>query len=283
MGSPAPLFHDTSWDNEVWPQVEDQLIISIISGLNAIKEREMNDIKEKDMTRYRRFTFLSPDYGIDANKKVFCQEINTNGFMIGETYHKFFLAQDETVAVMQLLGADDFPNTWQYLGFKHNSIHKFCNSWLGKLNTSRAQSVGNAKITFGKECNDVDKAVLNHFIDEEMHSTGWKRAFPPVESDFFGIEHTYDFWKLYSEHFKLDGGDGRISREPSRSDQLLWLFIAFRVEMTAGEFVDKDVLMSCKFCPRQPIPKNRDGTFKTSLDLDSAKVLRPWYFSQKQH
>ena len=100
----------------------------MLGGLEAMRGREAqifgDDVRR--MNSYRRFAFLSPDFAVDDKGKAYMEEMNTNGFMIGDTYSHFFPAQSETILLMRVLGADGFPDSWKYQGDLEEVVDKYC-------------------------------------------------------------------------------------------------------------------------------------------------------------
>jgi hypothetical protein len=60
-----------NWELDIWPQVEDQISLAIIAGLEKIKH-EIKDMFEGTDNEYahNRFVMLSPDFAIDDLGKV---------------------------------------------------------------------------------------------------------------------------------------------------------------------------------------------------------------------
>ena len=57
-------YEDMTWDEDIWPQIEDQTNIAIISALPMCKELEQEVFtSDEKKYRYKRFVFLSPDFG----------------------------------------------------------------------------------------------------------------------------------------------------------------------------------------------------------------------------
>ena len=55
----------------------------------------------------RRFALLSPDFIVDANGQAFIEEMNVNGFMVGDDH--FYHGQQDTIDALRVLGADGWP------------------------------------------------------------------------------------------------------------------------------------------------------------------------------
>ena len=55
----------------------------------------------------RCFVLLSPDFIVDANGQAFIEEMNVNGFMVGDDH--FYHGQQDTLDALRVLGADGWP------------------------------------------------------------------------------------------------------------------------------------------------------------------------------
>ncbi|GMH67024.1 hypothetical protein TrLO_g5362 [Triparma laevis f. longispina] len=231
----------------MWTQIEDQVSVVVVSGLSKMKFAEhgifQDDPKKKD--DYRRFVFLSPDFAMDDTGKVFMEEMNTNGFMIGDTYSTFFPAQEQTVTVMRMLGADGFPDSWKYEGSAEETIGAFCAA------------------DFSVRCDEKVKEELRRLIDEEMHAEMWKRSFPPREDSWPGLSNVKSFWNKYSRLMKSELDEENASEtvddgklyEPTKLDLATWKFIEWRKDVSVGGEEDEEsvklrkiVKRTCKYC-----------------------------------
>ena len=210
-----------SWEDDVWPQIEDQTNIAILSALPKCKELESGIFKndERAAKRYNRFVFLSPDFGTDKSGKVFMEEMNTNGFMIGDTYEEFYREQESTVGVLRMLGADGYPDAWKYDEKAEMVLEVFC---------------GASK----NSCEGRGRKELRRMIDEERHSARWERAFPPREGHMKNWKNVEAFWDKYSGVLHSDPKVGKDRkdelREPTELDRLTWEFVFWRQEKLGG-------------------------------------------------
>mmetsp|Transcript_17078 Transcript_17078/g.34208 ORF Transcript_17078/g.34208 Transcript_17078/m.34208 type:complete len:246 (+) Transcript_17078:426-1163(+) len=214
------------------------------------------------MNSYRRFAFLSPDFAVDDKGKVYMEEMNTNGFMIGDTYSHFFPAQSETILIMRVLGADGFPDSWKYQEDAEKVVDKYC-----------------AGAGFDDcEKQGVKKEILR-MIHEDMSGgevggkigSIWKRSFPPRENEWPGIEKVMLFWdryvnlmhnendrkwKWYAKKFgRGDHTYGKDFLSPHYLDLATWNFIEWRRNIALGkedDMYDKGfralVLKTCPYC-----------------------------------
>jgi hypothetical protein len=282
----APLKLD--WEAEVFPQMSDQVAITVLSALERVKHSTkeiFKDESEKNENRYSRFVLMSPDFAVDDTGKVFMEEMNTNGFMIGDTYESFFPAQDATVALMELLGADGYRGSWKY----DNSTKIVLDAFFERAEVAAAVAADDN----GEE---AARKMLERVIREEMSSGGvWKRTFP---DENWGAEFTSKFWNTYAtlqgktkerqggieEEHKKWAGKGKDWSAPSTLDRVLWDFLEWRrkiVSETAGiggesEPLRKAVLDTCaSSCGGG---KGEMKSEKTPEMLEREKSLRPWLY-----
>mmetsp|Transcript_7971 Transcript_7971/g.16041 ORF Transcript_7971/g.16041 Transcript_7971/m.16041 type:complete len:668 (+) Transcript_7971:2-2005(+) len=231
---------DVGWKDGIWQQVEDQVSINIISGLASVKAREWEMFGgDRDaIKRYKRFVFLSPDFAFDNQGKVWMEEMNTNGFMIGDTYKDFFPAQDSTIQMMQLLGADRFKDKWKYEGAMKEVLDIFCRENEGG-------------------CSAEGREELERMINEEKHShMEWRRTWPPRENEWPGMTKVRKFWDNYKALLMPEesekGEDWHGNGEPTELDLLMWKFVEFRWFHTLGkgdkEGKGKVILKTCIYC-----------------------------------
>ena len=98
---------------------------------------------------------------MDEAGQVFVEEVNTNGFLVGDD--ELFKAQEDTVDMMRVIGADDFPKRPLYASHAANLVNRF-------LNTEGYDEHDGALI----------KDALLSTIHEEVAAfpTSWVRIFP---------------------------------------------------------------------------------------------------------
>mmetsp|Transcript_3598 Transcript_3598/g.6806 ORF Transcript_3598/g.6806 Transcript_3598/m.6806 type:complete len:683 (+) Transcript_3598:201-2249(+) len=258
----SPTSPDVNWPS-MWTQIEDQVSVVVLAGLSKMKLEEQKIFKDEQKKRdsYRRFVFLSPDFAVDDTGKVFMEEMNTNGFMIGDTYAHFFPAQEETVVVMRLLGADGFPDKWKYKSNAEQVVSAFCDEYHA--------------------CDQRIRTELARFIDEEMHAEMWKRSFPPREDNWPGFDSVKLFWQKYSklmrEEIDEENDDPTIENlyEPTEMDVATWRFVEWRRGVSLGAEDDTEsvklrklVKRTCKHC------NVIEGEDKQRTD----EQQRPWYY-----
>ena len=234
---------EVEWKKDMWSQVEDQVTIAIMSGLANVKAREweMFDGDREAINRYRRFVFVSPDFAFDNQGKVWMEEMNTNGFMIGDTYEDFFPAQDSTIQLLQLLGADKFPDRWKYHEPMEAVIDMFCGEIMGS-------------------CEAAERSELERMVHEEMHShQKWSRTWPPRENQWPGMGKVAQFWDQYKSLIAPDkkGEEWHGNGEPTELDILTWKFIEYRWKHTLGagegevdEEKKKLITKTCIYCTK---------------------------------
>ena len=105
---------------------------------------------------------LSPDFIVDDNGRVYVEEVNTNGFIVGDN-NELFKAQGDTIDMLRFLGADGWPKRPLY--------------------TTRAASIVNDFLK-QREFDEHDAALVKPSLLELVHEevaafpTAWYRIFP---------------------------------------------------------------------------------------------------------
>jgi len=262
---------ELTWEQDVWPQIEDQTNIAVIAGLPMCKEREADIFPtDEQKHRYNRFVFLSPDYGVDKSGKVFMEEMNTNGFMIGDTYDEFYREQESTISALRMLGADAYPDSWKYNTRADTVIDAFC-----------SQSKADCEMSRGRK-------ELRALIDEELHSTRWERIFPPKENHFKNQDELQRFWDKYSGVLYKDPKEGSRRKQelmqPTELDLLTWEFIFWR-QKNIADVKNMSNDEKAKLKDNHPLlfdinklSKYSANDEKELLSRKHSKRLRPWMF-----
>ena len=118
--------------------------------------------------RYRRFALVSPDMAVDNRGRSFVEEINTNGMIMGTHermggYRDLFHDEDYIKAMLQILGADDYPRRDGYGAKLSTAIDTFCASYAG-------------------QCTARLRRELATVVHEEAHAgPHWYRLYPPLQ------------------------------------------------------------------------------------------------------
>jgi hypothetical protein len=130
------------------------------------------------------------------------EEMNTNGFMIGDTYASFFPAQDATVKLMQMLGADGFPESSRY-------------------NASAAVTIDTYFEHHKHQDSEMSRRMLERFIHMDMHGgDAWQRSFPPPQFEYFDdVRDT----RNHSAHGEVhEGWNEKVTPRVSSAVHNLW-------------------------------------------------------------
>ena len=112
----------------------------------------------------RRVLLLSPDFIVDESGTAFCEEVNTNGFLVGND--ELYAAQADTLDLMRLVGADGWPKKALY-------------------NDNDVELISQFGVARGYDEHDLNmiKPMLKEMLHEEAASygTSWTRIFPPAK------------------------------------------------------------------------------------------------------
>lgn len=182
-GRGDPANDATLWAREVVPQIEritawaillarreplklqrEQAVqLAQLSGIPGLGGGGGGGGGSKQHQGLRRFLLLSPDFIVDAWGQAWLEEMNTNGFMVGDDtlYH----GQQDTVDAMRVLGADGWPKRQLYEGRAASLIGGFV----------EAQG-------FDEHDEAILRPPLMQLIHEEAaaYPTSWYRIFPPA-------------------------------------------------------------------------------------------------------
>ena len=153
----------TLWERQVMPQIADALIAAVLLARDSPNgPLEQHRRLEASGRRYRRVLLLSPDFIVDQSGQAFLEEVNTNGFMVGDD--ELYQAQADTVDLMRLVGADGWPKRRLYTAQAAELVATF------------AEQQG-----YDEHDISVVRPALMSLLHEEMaaHPTGWQRIFPP--------------------------------------------------------------------------------------------------------
>lgn len=102
----------TLWEREVLPQIHRALTTAVLLARDG-EPLELHKLLQAGGQRYRRVLMLSPDFIVDDSGQAFLEEVNTNGFMIGDD-EELWKAQADTVDMMRIAGADGWPKRKLY-------------------------------------------------------------------------------------------------------------------------------------------------------------------------
>jgi len=184
------------WFEDLWPKFEDRLVQPLLLA-REYPEVSMPDAILGDRTN--RFLFLTPDFAIERkNMEPVLEEINTNGFMIGDRYKTYLSFQKETEEVIHALGGSGYLKR----------------SWYAK----ELEAILNDFCQFFHHCFKSEVRMLTKLVDEVMHMEGsWYLMFPYVRDEGRA--------KAIYERFEM---------EPSTKDAVQLKFIKYLQEYKDG-------------------------------------------------
>ena len=175
-GRGDPAQDATLWAREVVPQIERitawAILLARREPLRLHREQAgqlaqlsglgLGGSSSRQGQGLRRFLLLSPDFIVDAWGRAWLEEMNTNGFMVGDD--TLYKSQQDTVDAMRVLGADGWPKRQLYEG-------------------RAAKLVGGFVAAQGFDGHDeaIVRPPLMQLIHEEAaaYPTSWYRVFPP--------------------------------------------------------------------------------------------------------
>lgn len=133
-----------------------------IQARRRIVEQE-RPIKEAGR-RFKRFMLLQPDLVFDTSGNAVLVECNMNGYMVGDSHKDFFSLQDETEALLELVGASGYPRQLEYAKSLNHHIDAFCTTHVPG------------------GCSAAVRLELAELAHETHHAnSGWAKAFPAGE------------------------------------------------------------------------------------------------------
>jgi len=165
------------WAATVWPDIEQALGKVMMIGRSAFlterkwarertrKEHERD--RKKSTDAYRNFALVSPDIAVARNGRIYVEEINTNGMILGTNergggYRDLFHDDDYVRAVLQILGADAYPESAGYADALKAAVDAFCEHYRGR-------------------CSPQLRRELELAVHEEAHAgPSWYRIYPPL-------------------------------------------------------------------------------------------------------
>ena len=207
----------TLWERVVMPQMAKALITAVLLARDAGALKQHRLVQSSAPSKYRRVLLLSPDFIVDDSGVAFLEEVNTNGFLVGDD--ELYKAQGDTLDMMRLVGADGWPKRPLYAQDVADMVHAF-------LEES------------GYDEHDASmlKPALKELLHEEvsLEGTAWRRIFPEP----FGLGH---------EALMRQGGGFGTDLDEATSDFLRWrerspivrtLLSGARVNATAATLKD---------------------------------------------
>lgn len=119
--SSDPAQDASLWERAVVPQIE--RIVAWVTLLARAEPLRLHRLSLQQPSRCRRFVLLSPDFIVDSHGQAFLEEMNVNGFMVGD--EAFYHGQRDTLDALRVLGADGWPKRPLYEGRASRLIDGF--------------------------------------------------------------------------------------------------------------------------------------------------------------
>jgi len=151
------------WERVILPQMAKILITTVLLAREGEPLTLHKILQQADpQVHYRRVLLLSPDFIVDEAGTVIVEEINTNGFLVGDD--ELYSAQKDTIDLMRVVGADGWPRRPLYA----EQAAKLVDAYI-------------ASREYDEHDIQVLKPMLKELIHEEVaaHPTAWKRIYPP--------------------------------------------------------------------------------------------------------
>lgn len=158
------------WSSQVWPAVElafSQILMLVRPTL--LRLETIAATKEKEIFKqHRRYGLLSPDILVDSNGRVYIEEINTNGAIVGTHLRNgglkdLFHDDGYLRELFALLGANGYPDKSKYGQKLEQAIDQVCRGEPGGA------------------CSAEQREMLGVAVHEEAHAGAhWYRLYPPI-------------------------------------------------------------------------------------------------------
>ncbi|KAJ8599336.1 hypothetical protein CTAYLR_005325 [Chrysophaeum taylorii] len=169
------------WSRRVWPSIEaavSRVVMLARSKLAAASAqngpRSSRSSSRKAAAAFRVFSLLSPDVTLDDKGRVYVEEINTNGLMMGTHANlggsgNLFFDDSYVKSLLQIVGADAYPNASAYQANLDRAIDAFCD----KTEEEEEEE--------SLHCSSLERDELARAVHEEAHAGNhWYRVYPPI-------------------------------------------------------------------------------------------------------
>ena len=159
----------TLWERVVLPQIARSLTTAVLLAREAGALKQDRLVQSSAAHKYRRVLLLSPDFIVDDSGVAFLEEVNTNGFLVGDE-NELYKAQGDTIDLMRIVGADGWPRRPLY----SEAASELVSAFLRERGYDEHDS-------------ELLKPALKELIHEEVSAsdTAWRRIFPEP----FGLGH----------------------------------------------------------------------------------------------
>ena len=156
------------WQATVWPNVERALTAALLlARRDLLRAKAAHERADPAAAGLRRFALLAPDLAVDRRGRVYVEEINANGKIMGTHgraggYRDLFHDDGYVRAFLRIVGVDAHPEKKRYGGALAAALDHFC-------------------AAAGGSCAPGDRADLEAAVDEEAHAgPHWYRLYPPT-------------------------------------------------------------------------------------------------------
>lgn len=150
------------WSRHVWPAVEASLVKVLM-----LARPNMTKLNKRHKKSRKTFALLSPDLTLDEKGRVYIEEINTNGLVMGTHgtnggASNLFFDNGYVRDLLQIVGADAYPRAPQYQAKLDAAISTFC-------------------ADNHDDCGPDEREAFARAVHEEAHAgQHFYRVYPPI-------------------------------------------------------------------------------------------------------
>eukprot|EP00736_Rhodelphis_marinus_P009691 Rmarinus@m.29019 len=208
-GDPMNFYGDFS----IWDNIERTCVATLLLVWKDIQQRRQ-EMADKGF-HFRSFAFISYDVILQRDGSAVVEELNTNGFFVGEK-SAFGSAQRFTEQGLAMVGVRGYDRT-EYEDEVAQRIDEFC--------------VNSIIVEVYEGCTDDDRKVLWDYEDEDHHKHNWKPAFPPLPPSTYVTpgEKTLS-QRIFDDVRRF--WEGSVSRH----DGLLWNYMRVNAGLSVIDF-----------------------------------------------
>ena len=120
------------WQATVWPNVERALTAALLlARRDLLRAKAAHERADPAAAGLRRFALLAPDLAVDRRGRVYVEEINANGKIMGTHgraggYRDLFHDDGYVRAFLRIVGVDAHPEKKRYGGALAAALDQFC-------------------------------------------------------------------------------------------------------------------------------------------------------------
>ena len=205
---------ENCWWSTVWAAAEWRLVEMLLLARERVIKYDVG-IRAAGL-RYKRVMVLQPDFVFDRSGNAYMVECNSNGYMIGDLHKDFFSLQRETVALLELVGANGYPRQAEYAKALNRHLDDFCDREDEDCGGHEDEDEDDED---EDDAEDDAKLELAEMVHETQHaSLGWSRVFPAGDE------------KAHVAHFKRSAGWAKLLTE---LDMLNLRWLAYKQQLWA--------------------------------------------------